>query len=127
MPLSTHRIPVRWGDQDVLGHVNNAAYLRLVEEARVQWLYTLDGLWTEDEGPILASVSLSFRRPIVYPATVVAEQHVARVGRTSLTLRTVLTVEGDDGPAAEAEAVIVWVGAEGPTPLPDALRAALVA
>ena len=31
-------IPVRWGDMDALGHVNNAVYFRYIEQARVNWL-----------------------------------------------------------------------------------------
>ena len=30
----TYECPVRWADMDMLGHVNNAAYLDYVAEAR---------------------------------------------------------------------------------------------
>jgi acyl-CoA thioesterase FadM len=29
---------VRWSDQDMLGHVNNARLITLVEECRVRWM-----------------------------------------------------------------------------------------
>ena len=30
---------VRWDDLDALGHLNNASYLTLIQEARFQWSY----------------------------------------------------------------------------------------
>ena len=35
--LHTAHIPVRWGDMDNYGHVNNTVYLEYVQEARVAW------------------------------------------------------------------------------------------
>ena len=31
----TTRIPVRWGDMDALGHVNNTVYYRYMEQRKV--------------------------------------------------------------------------------------------
>ena len=33
--------PIRWGDMDVLGHVNNTVYFRYMEQARIEWIYAL--------------------------------------------------------------------------------------
>jgi acyl-CoA thioester hydrolase len=40
VPVSRHRYrcPIRWGDLDAQGHVNNAAFLDYLQEARVDWL-----------------------------------------------------------------------------------------
>jgi acyl-CoA thioester hydrolase len=40
VPVSRHRYrcPLRWGDLDAQGHVNNAAFLDYLQEARVDWL-----------------------------------------------------------------------------------------
>ena len=32
-------IPVRWGDMDAMGHVNNTVYFRYFEVARLDWLF----------------------------------------------------------------------------------------
>ena len=32
------RIPIRWGDMDAMGHVNNTVYFRYIESARIAWL-----------------------------------------------------------------------------------------
>ena len=37
------RIPIRWGDMDAMGHVNNTLYFRYLEIARLEWLYAVGG------------------------------------------------------------------------------------
>ena len=126
--LHTARFPVRWGDQDALGHVNNAAYLTYTEQARIEALdRLLPGSWTEDAGPILAAIRVDFKRPIVYPATVIVRVFGGEPGRTSFPQPYEILVEGEDAVYATAEAVLVWVSRETgrPVPLPDALRDAL--
>ncbi|WP_412069221.1 acyl-CoA thioesterase [Rubrivirga sp. IMCC43871] len=128
-PLFIARVPVRWGDQDALGHVNNAAYLTYVEQARIEWLRSLAdeaGDWpgAPTSGPILAAADLQFKRPIVYPATVVVRMTGRPPGRTSAGIDVELTVEGEDTVYATAATTLVWVDyATGrPTPLPDGVR-----
>jgi acyl-CoA thioester hydrolase len=31
-------IPIRWGDMDAMGHVNNTVYFRYLESARIEWM-----------------------------------------------------------------------------------------
>ena len=52
--------PIRWGDMDALGHVNNTVYFRYLEQTRIEWVYGLspvgDGLKAlgrEDEVRVL--------------------------------------------------------------------------
>ncbi len=129
--LHTARLPVRWGDQDALGHVNNATYFTYFEQARIEsFRRLLPAGWQDDAGPILASIRCDFRRPVVYPATLVVRVYAGEPGRTSFPQTYELSVEGDlDTVYARSEAALVWVSrATGrPTPLPDALRAALTA
>ncbi len=127
--LHTARIPVRWGDMDALGHVNNATYFTYIEQARVESFERLlpEG-WEDGDGPILASIRCDFKRPIVYPATVIVRVYGGEPGRTSFPQSYDLTVEGDeDALYARAEATHVWIDrATGrPAPLPEAFRAAL--
>lgn len=35
--VRTDRIPMRWGEMDALGHMNNAVYFRYFEQARISW------------------------------------------------------------------------------------------
>lgn len=127
-PLYTARVPVRWGDMDALGHVNNAVYFTYVEQARIDYLRSLTGgEWPghPETGPVLVATEAQFKRPVVYPATVLVHLHGGEPGRTSFTIDAVLTVEGDeDTTYAEVRTTLVWVDRRTgrPTPLPDALR-----
>ena len=126
----TARIPVRWGDLDALGHLNNAAYLTLCEQARIELLDDLGvGDWDE-AGPVLAGISLQFRRPVLYPATAVVRTTPGEPGRSSLPFAYEITVEGDeDTTYAEGEGTLVWVGRDTgrAVPLPAPLREAVTA
>lgn len=121
-------IPVAFGDMDALGHVNNAEYLRYFEQARVQWLETL-GFPTTGEGcgPILATMTVTYLNPVVYPSELEVRLLPARLGNSSFTLGAEI-VNGRDASErfTEGEFVIVWLDyATGKAvPVPGRLRAA---
>ncbi len=107
--FTTH-LPVRWGDLDALGHVNNAHYFRYFEEVRTQWLLGYRRVWTEKEGPVVAHAACTYRRPIVYPAMLRVELLCEAPRRASIVTRyRVATEEAPDRLAAEGEATVVWV------------------
>ena len=31
-------MPIRWGDMDAMGHVNNTLYFRYLETVRIEWM-----------------------------------------------------------------------------------------
>ena len=37
-------IPIRWGDMDAMGHVNNTVYFRYFESARIEYLRSLGSM-----------------------------------------------------------------------------------
>jgi acyl-CoA thioester hydrolase len=127
--LHSLKIQVRWGDMDALGHVNNAEYLRYFEQSRIAWLESLGYPTTgEGTGPILAKVTVTYLKPIVYPSELEVRLYAARVGTSSFTLASDI-VNGRDASErfTEGEFVTVWVdyAAGKSVPIPDRLRAAL--
>jgi acyl-CoA thioester hydrolase len=63
-------IPVAWGEMDVFGHVNNTAYFRYFETARIAYFEALGYLKASEAsgiGPILAHADCRFRMPLEYP------------------------------------------------------------
>ena len=49
--VHVERIPIRWGDMDAMGHVNNTVYFRYMEQARIGWFerWCRDGeAWQRD-------------------------------------------------------------------------------
>ena len=126
--LSTLRFPIRWGDMDALGHVNNTLYLRYFEEVRVSWAERIGmPLRHDGEGMILAKASVTFKKPVDYPANVVVELLAGSIGRSSFTLLNTLTVEGETEPSATGECVTVWYDYVNikSVPMPARLRAIL--
>lgn len=125
--LLTTRIPVRWGDMDFYGHVNNTVYFRYFEQARVEWIEQMDFRVDpgQGEGPVVINASCTFLIPVNYPATVIVKVFAGEPGRSSVMTWYELYVEGDERLFAEGVAKVVWMnmGTGKSVPLPDRLRA----
>lgn len=128
--LHASRIPVRWGDMDALGHVNNTLYFRYMEQTRVEWIEQLGfGIGnTHSESPVIVNAACTFLIPVTYPATVDIEMWAGPPGRSSFMSWYEMRVAGDERLYAEGSAKIVWMNtATGrSTPIPEALRQWLV-
>jgi acyl-CoA thioester hydrolase len=119
-------IPIRWGDMDAMGHVNNTLYFRYMEIVRLEWLYSIGA--TKDEqgdGPVIVNAFCNFIRQLEYPGDVLAKHYVASPGRTNF--EAYITLERADEPGvlyATGGAKTVWVNfPRGKSvPLPDKVR-----
>jgi acyl-CoA thioester hydrolase len=122
-------IPTRWGDNDMLRHINNVAYYRYFEAVVVRFQMQEAGVdWLNDPVSPQAVESLCrFHRPLSFPETVEAGLRVERIGNSSVTFEIALFGEGDATPAATGHFVHVFV--DGATlkshPIPDAIRKVL--
>lgn len=70
---------VEWGSMDALGHLNNTVYFRYFENARIALFATwpMEPLGMERSvGAIVAETRCRFRRPIVFPDTVLVGSKV---------------------------------------------------
>ena len=80
---------IRFGDLDVLGHVNNVAYMVFFETGRVAFLEQL-GIPPRDRehGPVfvLAHIGADYIEELYYPGTVDIGTAVRHVGRSSFHL-----------------------------------------
>jgi acyl-CoA thioester hydrolase len=123
-------IPIRWGDMDTMGHVNNTVYFRYIEIARLEWLYAIGAAADPraGQGVVIVNAFCNFLRQIEYPGTLRARHFVAAPGRSSFD--TYVTLERTDAPGdvcAEGGARTVWTdyATRRALPLPDWLRAHL--
>ena len=120
-------IPIRWGDMDAMGHVNNTVYFRYFEIARLDWIYKVCGGWQgSTQGPVIVNAFCNFLRQLEFPGDVRARFYVTNPGRSSFD--TYLTIERTDQPGivwAEGGAKMVWIdyATRKSVPLPEALRA----
>lgn len=128
------RMPIRWGDMDMMGHVNNTVYFRYIESARIAWLEEAGG--TPDPagiGPVIVNAHCSFIKQLKYPGEIEVTTFVGPPGRSSFEVSHEIRLVGPDGQAgaihAEGGAKIVWVNfaAEKSVPLPDPIRSLLPA
>lgn len=119
-------IPIRWGDMDAMGHVNNTVYFRYLEIVRVEWLRQVGGPPDPSgEGPVIVNAFCNFLKQLEYPGDVLARHYVANPGRSSFD--TFITLERVDQPGviyAEGGATTVWMDFPSgkSAPMPDWLR-----
>jgi acyl-CoA thioester hydrolase len=105
-----HVMPMRWGDLDALNHVNNTLYFRYFEDARMR-LFAEAGIGSASKIGVLAHASCDFLKPLHYPATIVVKLVLARMGRSSLDLDTLIEVEDEPG-VVYARGKSIMVGAD---------------
>ena len=125
----TASIPIRWGDIDAFGHVNNTVYFRFMEQARINWFSdSLGTLGEGGSGPVLVNAGCTFLRQLRYPGTVDVHIFVGAIGRSSM--QTAYRMERSDEPGAvyaEGAATVVWTSFadEKSMALPPHIRARL--
>ena len=62
------RIPIRWGDMDSMGHVNNAVYFRYMETSRIEWMrYAGMSPDPRGQGPVIVNAFCNFLIQLEYP------------------------------------------------------------
>ena len=120
-------IPIRWGDMDAMGHVNNTVYFRYLETIRIEWMRSI-GCQPDPrgQGPVIVNAFCNFYRQLEYPGDVIARMYVSDPGRT--TFESWCTLERSDQPGvvfAEGGATTIWVDfpKQKATALPEWVRA----
>jgi acyl-CoA thioester hydrolase len=125
----THQmvVPIRWGDMDAMGHVNNTIYFRYFEIVRLEWLFKI-GCPPDPNGmsPLIVNAFCNFIRQLEFPGDMLAKHYVANPGRSSFD--TFITLERTDNPGliyAEGGSKTVWTDfkAQKSAPMPEWLRA----
>jgi acyl-CoA thioester hydrolase len=105
------RMPIRWGDMDAMGHVNNTVYFRFMEQTRISWFAALvpgREAW-QSTGIVIANASCNFKRAITYPGVVESRLYVGEPGGSSVPTFYELRVDDDPVPYADGAAVVVFI------------------
>lgn len=119
-------MPIRWGDMDAYGHVNNTIYFRYMEQARVEWIESLNVVVRPGgTGPVIINASCTFLVPMTYPGQVEVRTYVGEPGRSSVETFVEMRLAGDERVYAEGAAKVVWMDTQTgkSVPLPDHIRA----
>ncbi|MDX2159978.1 MAG: thioesterase family protein [bacterium] len=127
-------IQVRWADLDALGHVNNAKFLTYIEQARITYTDAL-ALWDGSSsrlGLIMARVVLDFKLPMFAQDQVRVLTRVARLGRSSFDIHSLVvrhTPDQTDQITGDSRVTVVVYDYEHnqPTAIPLEWREKLIA
>jgi len=122
-------VPTRWADNDVYGHVNNAAYYGFFDTAVNAWLIER-GLLDTAESPAIGLVietGCRYHAALSFPQTLEVALRVETLGNSSVRYALALFAEGESEAAADGWFVHVYVDRDSrrPVPIPTAIRAAL--
>ena len=102
----------RWGDNDMLGHLNNVVYHRCYEDVVTRFTrFELGVDWLNDDVyPVAIESQCRFHSELSWPETVTAALRIARVGRSSVVYHVALFGQQGDAAAASGRFVHVYVG-----------------
>ena len=127
--LLTSVYPVRWGDMDALGHVNNTVYFRYMEQIRVDWLAARGLLLPNSSGHsvVIVNASCTFLLPVTWPADLEVRMFAGSPGRSSFQTYYEMRRLGEPALYAEGASKVVWLDAATgrSAPLPENIRAQL--
>jgi acyl-CoA thioester hydrolase len=107
----TPRMPIRWGDMDAMGHVNNTLYFRYLETTRIDWFQSIGcSVNPAGEGPLIVNAFCNFYKQLEYPGDIIVRMYASDPGRSSF--ESWVTIERADDPGtiyAAGGATTVWV------------------
>ncbi|WP_425100382.1 acyl-CoA thioesterase [Tropicibacter sp. S64] len=120
LPLQT-----RWADNDELGHMNNAAYLALVDTAVSYWKIG-QGITLRGPGAyrfVVVETGMRYHAELGFPDPVTAGLRIGHLGRSSLRFEVGLFAGDRESANAEGLFAMVLTDADGkPLALPGDLR-----
>ena len=125
--VHVERIPIRWGDMDAMGHVNNTVYFRYMEQARIGWFDALvpeDQAW-QSTGIVIVNASCNFKRPINYPGTVEVRVFAGAPGGSSVPTFYDLLVNEESYADGAAVVVFIDMRTQKPVRIPQDIRGRL--
>lgn len=123
------RIPTRWHDNDVYGHVNNVVHYAFMDTVINTWLIREGGLDIHRGQAIGLCVEshCNYRASIAFPEAVDAGLRIGHLGRSSVRYEIGFYPEGRDEVVAEGHFVHVFTDRDTrkPVAIPAGLRAAM--
>ena len=123
------KIPTRWMDDDIYGHVNNVVYYSYFDTAVNGNLICSTGkdIRKLEAIGIVVENGCTFHKELSFPQIIEAGLLVEKIGNSSITYRVGLFHEEDSEPAASGHFVHVYVDHETrrPIPVPESIREAL--
>lgn len=102
---------IDWSELDLFGHVNNVAFFKYIQAARVNYweISGLDQLFKDsNHGPILASCACNFKLPLYYPGKVKIETHCVYIKYTSFSFQHIICNDKGDLVAEATDIIVMY-------------------
>jgi len=119
-------IPVAWGDMDSFGHVNNTKFFKYFETARIRYFEQIGFIETmkrDSIGPILATASAKFIKPLFYPDTVIVGTRVTSIEPTNFMMEYIIDSKSKGVVAiGDSKMVVYDYNSSERTTLPESVR-----
>lgn len=104
--------PVKWGEMDAMGHVNNCTYIRWFEDARIE-LFDKMGFPARPDGanaaPILGNLDCRYRIPLEYPDIIETLCGIREIREYDLIVDHVILSQQHQAVAATGSSRIVMI------------------
>ena len=104
-------IPVRWGDMDARGHVNNTVYFRYFESSRIALFHSLnvyEEMEASGDAPILVYTHCNFKALVTYPDTIYVGAKITNIEDSKVRITHSMVSKNLNREIAEGEALVVW-------------------
>jgi acyl-CoA thioester hydrolase len=119
-------IPLRWGDMDAFGHINNTLYFRYMEQGRIHWIESFGfGIQHSEGGALIANAFCNFYAQVSYPGDLIVKTYIGKVGRTSVDIYNLMSLASNpEELCAAGGTTLVWVNfkTKRPAPWPEAFQ-----
>ncbi|MDI1353417.1 MAG: acyl-CoA thioesterase [bacterium] len=101
-------IKIEWADLDLFGHVNNVAFFRYMQSARIAFCegIGLSSMHENQTSFMVASSHCDFKKPLRYPGDILVQSNVLWVKNTSFKLGHAI-INGSGEISALGEDVLV--------------------
>ena len=104
-PIHELQLVIHEGHLDTFGHVNNATYLQLFEQARWDWItrggYGLSKIQETKQGPVILDCAVKFRREVTNRQAVRIRSWIEAVGPKVATVRQDVVLDSGGQTGAE--------------------------
>ena len=122
-------VQLRWSDQDINAHINNARILTLMEEARIRatqlWTVTTPGMSGQQR--VIRALNTNFDKQVQYGPETTVWVWIPRIGNTSFVFGQLLVQDGEARVYTEATMIVIDAKSGKPKPHDEAYRKELEA
>lgn len=102
---------IDWSELDVFGHVNNVAFNKYAQAARLSYVDTI-GLMklhkTQNIGFMVAETNCQFKKEVLFPGNIHIQTKIDFVKNTSFALEHIMTNDNDELVAIAKDVLVVF-------------------